>query len=164
MIKNKGFILMNLRSARSESAFTLIELLMVVVIIAILASVVFVSLNPVQRYADARNSRRWSDVNSLLTAIHEYVVDNNGSLPSGIATTEKQLGTCTSGGNSICSTAQAACLDLTATLAKYLKTIPTDPNGGSAATTYYSVKVDSNNIVTVKACGSENGVALEVSR
>lgn len=147
----------------SFRGFTLIELLMVVVIISILATAVFVSLDPVQRYADARNSRRLSDVNSILTAIHEYIIYNNGALPPGLSITEKQLGTCSSGGGGICTGAQDACLDLTSTLSKYLKVIPFDPSG-SSVNTYYSVKVDSNDIITVKGCNSEAGATVEVSR
>src|SRR3972149_11085236 len=138
--------------------FTLIELLIVIAIIGILATVVIVALNPVQRFADARNSRRWNDVNSILTAVHEYIVDNDGTLPTGVTSTEKQLGTCGSGGASVCTTAAAACLGLASTLAQYLKSIPLDPNGGSASTTYYAVVADANSIVTVKACNAENSV------
>lgn len=144
--------------------FTLIELLVVVAILAILATVVFVALNPSKRFADARNARRFVDVDSILTAIHEYAVDNNGSLPSGITTTEQQMGSCVTGGATVCTTAAAACVNLSTTLAAYLKSIPTDPNGGTAATTYYSVVKDANNIVTVKACNSEVGTTVQVSR
>lgn len=149
---------------RNKSGFTLIELLVVIAIIATLATVVFVALNPLERFADARNSRRWNDVNSLLTAVHEYIVDNGGALPSGVTTTEKQLGTCSSGGATPCTGAQAACLDLSTPLAKYLKSIPLDPNGGTAGTTYYSVVVDANNIVTIKSCSAENSEVIQVSR
>lgn len=148
----------------NKKAFTLIELLVVVAILAILATVVFVALNPVKRFADARNARRFVDVDSILTAIHEYTVDNNGSLPAGISTSEQQLGTCTTGGAVPCTGAGAACLNISTTLAAYLKTIPTDPNAGSAATTGYSVIKDANNIVTVKACNSEVGTTVQVSR
>ena len=122
------------------------------------------ALNPVQRFADARNYRRWNDVNSVLTAVHEYIIDNNGSLPTGVTSTEKQLGTCGSGGGSQCTGAAAACLDLSVTLAKYLKSLPVDPGGGSASTTYYSVVSDSNSIVTVKACNAEHSATIQVSR
>jgi prepilin-type N-terminal cleavage/methylation domain-containing protein len=144
--------------------FTLIELLVVIAIIAILAVVVFVALDPVTRFAQARNSRRWSDVNSILTAVHEYIVDNDGALPTGLTTTEQQLGTCISGGSTLCLGASASCLNLSTPLAKYLKTIPIAPDGGSIDTTGYSLVVDSNNIVTVKACGAELSETIEVSR
>lgn len=149
-----------------KSGFTLIELLVVIAIIAILAVTVFVALDPITRFADARNSRRWTDVNNYLTAVHQYIIDNKGALPTGLTTSmaETQLGTCGSGGATLCSGAAAACVNLTTPLAKYLKSLPYDPEDGSAATTGYSVTVDSNNLVTIRACSAENSVAIEVTR
>jgi prepilin-type N-terminal cleavage/methylation domain-containing protein len=153
-------------SQSKQRGFTLIELLVVIAIIAILAVSVFVALDPVTRFADARNSRRWSDVNSYLTAIHEYIVDNGGSLPTGMSTSmaETQIGTCPSGGATICTSAAAACVNLTAPLAKYLKTLPQDSDTGSASTTGYSVAVDANNLITISSCSAENSEVVEVSR
>ncbi len=137
-----------------KKGFTLIELLVVIAIIAILSVVVFVALDPVTRFADARNSRRYSDVNSILTAVHEYIVDNNGALPPGLSAgmSATHLGTDT--GN----------VDLSTPLAKYLKTIPQDPTNGTAADTGYTIEVDANNIVTVAAPNAENGATIQVSR
>lgn len=151
---------------KSAKGFTLIELLVVIAIISILAVVVFVALDPVKRFADARDSRRWNDVNSILTAVHEYIVDNEGALPTGLSTSMSatQLGTCSSGGATLCSGAAAACVDLSTPLATYLKSIPIDPGtGAAAATTGYSIEVDANNIVTVTACSGENQT-ISVSR
>lgn len=136
-----------------KKGFTLIELLVVVAIIAILSAVVFVALDPVTRFADGRNSRRFGDVNTILTAIHAYIVDNDGALPTGLTTGQAatELGTC------------VTCDNLSTPLAPYLKTIPVDPQG-DAANTGYSVEVDSNNIVTVTADNAENGETVEVSR
>jgi prepilin-type N-terminal cleavage/methylation domain-containing protein len=133
-----------------NKGFTLIELLVVIAIIAILSTVVFVALDPATRFADARDSRRWSDVNSILTAVHQCVVDNAGSLTvCGITnTTTNSLGT--------------AGLDLSTPLAKYLKTIPIDPQG-SAASTGYTLQADTNNIITINAASAENGI-VQVSR
>lgn len=137
-----------------QKGFTLIEILIVVGIIALLATVVFVALDPIKRFADARNSRRWTDVNSILTATHQYIVDNDGSLPaglsSGMSTTE--LGSC------------GTCANLASPLAPYLKTLPTDPEGGTSTNTSYSIEVDSNNIVTVFATNAENSETIQVSR
>ena len=84
----------------NRTAFTLIELLVVIAIIAILSTTVFVALNPVERFQDARDSRRWSDVNSILSAIHNCIVDNDGSLSAcGLATgmAQTQLGSAAGG-------------------------------------------------------------------
>lgn len=146
---------------KNQRGFTLIELLIVIVIIALLAVAVFVALNPVKRIKDAQDARRTADVENILTAVHEYIVDNKGNLPAGLSLgmAEAQLGTASSscavstGG---CGATTSACLDLSTPLAKYLKSIPYDPSTGSSAKTDYSVVVDSNGIVTVRACGAEN--------
>lgn len=138
----------------NKKGFTLIELLVVISIIAILATVVFVALDPVTRFADARNSRRWSDVNSILTAVSEYIVDNKGALPAGLTTGQAatELGTCVS------------CDNLSTPLAKYLKSMPLDPEVGTASNSGYTISVDANNLITVDATNAENSEVVQVSR
>ncbi|MDD5083957.1 MAG: type II secretion system protein [Candidatus Moranbacteria bacterium] len=152
---------------RTEKGFTLIELLLVIGIISVLAVVVFVALDPAKRFADARDARRNSDVQNILSAIHQYIIDNKGALPSGLGTTENQIGTATSGCGLVageCNVGATACLDMSANLAKYLKSIPTDPQNGTAGTTHYSVQTDVNGIVTVRACDTEGTTAISISR
>jgi type IV pilus assembly protein PilA len=138
----------------NKKGFTLIELLVVISIIAILATVVFVALDPVTRFADARNSRRWSDVNSILTAVSEYIVDNKGALPAGLTSGQAatELGTC------------VTCDNLTTPLAKYLKSMPLDPEVGTASNSGYTIAVDANNLITVDATNAENSEVVQVSR
>lgn len=143
-----------------KKGFTLIEILVVIAIIAILAVVVFVALNPAQRIKDSKNSRRSTDVDSILTAVHSFVVDNKGALPSGLAnsTAETQLGTAETGAaisTGGCGVTATAALDLSSSLGSYLKSIPVDPDG-TAALTGYSIAVDANGIVTVNACQAED--------
>jgi prepilin-type N-terminal cleavage/methylation domain-containing protein len=160
------------KNRKNFQGFTLIELLVVITVISTLAVVVFVALNPAQRLKDARDARRVNDVQSILTAIHEYTVDNKGSLPTGLTAgmSEAQLGSGASGctiSTGGCSVSTAACVNLTTPLAKYLKSIPVDPLGGStytSTTTGYSVVVDTNGIVTVKACGTEGSNSVSASR
>ena len=61
-----------------NKGFTLIELLIVIAIIAILAAVVFVSLDPLTRFQDARDARRWTDVDAVLSAMKLDQVDQGG--------------------------------------------------------------------------------------
>ncbi|QQG47352.1 MAG: prepilin-type N-terminal cleavage/methylation domain-containing protein [Candidatus Woesebacteria bacterium] len=162
------------RFYKREEGFTLIELLLVVAILAVLAVAVFVALNPGQRLKDAKDARRTSDTDSILSAIHQSIVDSKGSLPTNMpaAGTEAQLGTAATGcaiATAGCAVTQAACVDLmsgTQNLSKYLKSMPVDPSGGTftAAQTGYSVVVDTNGIVTVKACGAEGGTNISASR
>lgn len=155
---------------RQIKGFTLIELLIVIAIIATLAIVVFVALDPAQRFEDTRDARRTADAQTILTAIHASIVDNKGTLPTGLTTgmSEVQLGSAATGcavSTGGCNVVATACTDLSTPLAKYLKTIPIDPSLVSTSTeTNYSVIVDSNNIVTVRACGTEGSTNISVSR
>ncbi len=156
----------------NNKGFTLIELLVVISIIVALAVGVFAALNPGQRLKDARDARRTSDVDSILTAIHQSIVDNKGTAPAGLSSTEQQLGTAATGcaiATGGCNVAATACLNLTTPLAKYLASIPTDPLNGTAGTTKYSAVQDANGIVTIRACGtgtstSEGATNISASR
>lgn len=142
---------------------SLTEILLVVLIVAVLAVIVFISINPMKRLGDSRDLRRSTDVESILSAVHSYIADNKGALPIGLTTNmaaQVQIGTI--GGAAIsttmtsCTVAANAKVDLTTPLAKYLKTMPADPKDGTSAATGYVIQVDANNVVTVSACNSEN--------
>ncbi len=64
---------------KQHQGFTLIEILIVVAIIAILASVVLVGLGPTQQ--QGRDARRLSDLREVQTALELYY-NQNGSYPS----------------------------------------------------------------------------------
>ena len=152
---------------RTSSGFTLLEILLVIGIIAVLATVVAVSLDPATRFQNAKDARRLSDIQSILSAIHQSIVDNRGALPSGIDTTEREIASSGSGcgiDTDICHVSGDACVDLSEPLAKYLKMMPYDPEEGSESHTRYSVQVNENNIVTVGACDSQDGEIASVSR
>ena len=155
----------------SGKGFTLIELLIVISIITTLAVAVFVALNPGERLKNTKDAKRTSDVDSILTAIHAYIVDNGGSYPAGLTagTAISQLGTSASGcsgtvGVCTINVAQDACVNLATPLAPYLQSIPLDPKDGTASKTKYAVKADTNGIVTVTACGSEGSTTIQSSR
>src|SRR5690606_14602731 len=113
-----------------------------------LAAIIYIAIDPAERFAQARNARRRSEVVSILNAILHYQVDHNGTLPTGIDSTTASvqvLGTNASGCTATCGDATAvdACLDWTNPLDgivdKYLASIPTDPVSGSADNTDYYV-------------------------
>jgi len=52
--------------------FTLIELLVTISIISILIAAIFIALNPPELFAEARNARRWMEVDSIAKAIRIY--------------------------------------------------------------------------------------------
>lgn len=151
--------------------FTLVELLLVIGIIATLAVVVFVALDPAKRFADSRDARRTSDAETILSAVHQYIIDNKGVFPSGLTDNEEWL--LGASGNYCVNNIKAAeggcnannnsCLDLTTPLARYLKSMPFDPKDGTMDITQYSIMKDSNGIVTVRACSAEGG-NISVSR
>lgn len=70
--KQKGFAL-----SKAEG-FTLIEILIVIGIIAILATIVIIAINPARQFAQARNTQRVSNANTLLNAIGQKLADDKG--------------------------------------------------------------------------------------
>jgi prepilin-type N-terminal cleavage/methylation domain-containing protein len=139
--------------------FTLIELLLVVAILSILLVVVFAALNPAKRLIDTRNAARWTAVSQVLTALHECIIDEDVTT-CGLSSPTlalSQIGSCGSGGATLCTGAADACLDLDADtdLDSYIASFPLDPSDGTAATTGYSVQV-TNGIVTIAACNPED--------
>jgi len=71
------------RKGFKGSGFTLIEILVVIGIVAVLAAIVIVAINPARQFAQARNSQRESNVNTLLNAIGQRLADNKGVFAGG---------------------------------------------------------------------------------
>ena len=81
----------------NEEGFTLVEVLVSVAIISVVATVIFVAIDPAERFAEARNAARWQDTEAILDAVKLYQVDNNGEPPSGVDSTLRMVGTAGSG-------------------------------------------------------------------
>ncbi len=144
---------------RSQKGFTLIEILLVVAAIAILAGIVIVAINPAKQLGDTRNAERKSAVNTILNAVTQYAVDNNGVLPAGVGTTTVE----------ICATGAPSCVgfaDLTVltTNGRYLVSIPNEPQKVNANGAGYQIVRDVNGRITVSAQYPEQGATISVTR
>jgi type IV pilus assembly protein PilA len=67
-----------MKKYKKARGFTLIEILVVIGIIAVLAAIVIIAINPARQFAQARNSQRESNVNTILNAIGQNMADNKG--------------------------------------------------------------------------------------
>jgi len=144
----------------NKKGFTLIEVLLVIVIIAILAGIVLIAVNPGRQVAQANNAQRNSDVNAILSAAHQFSIDNRGALPAGITATATNIGSGT-GDVDICS-------DLVPTYIAAMPFDPTDADAGytdcSTYDTGYNISVDTDDRVTVAAPSAELGDTISVTR
>ncbi len=107
-------------------------MLLVIAIIAILAGIVIVAINPGRQLAQSRNAQRANDIRALHQAVQQYYIDNK-AWPVGLQATEADgtmLDVCREGETS-------GCLDLTADLVpEYISAIPEDPQASTTSTLY----------------------------
>lgn len=148
----------------NNKGFTLIELLVVIGILAVLLAITLIAINPARQFAQANDTKRRSDVNAILNAVHQYAVEWNGQLPAAITTSDQ----------AISNGAADLCDDL---VPEYVAALPSDPqaaNGGvnieegdcAAYDTEYTILQTAapNNRVTVTAPNAETVSLIEVTR
>lgn len=105
--------------SKTKSGFTLVELLIVIVVIAILAAITLVAYNGVQ--AKARDSSRQSSVSTIAKALEVYYIDN-GQYPIALCSSSCTI----NGGWS--DTNDGSWQNLVNQLVpKYVSSLPTDP-------------------------------------
>lgn len=171
----------------NNHGFTLIELLLVIAVIGIIAAVVFVALDPLTRFQDARDATRNSDLNAYISAAKVDQVDNGGSYLTAIANLTagevymivngSSMTTGCADNNASCDTnvtSDTHCADLSGLVTEgYMGRVKESPAGavtwddGSSAGdegTGYTISRSSSGILTVRACESENTTEIFVSR
>lgn len=138
---------------------------MVIGILGILLAIVLIAINPAAQFAQANNTARTNDVNTILNAVHQYGADHKGNLtPLGLTATPTEISNVL-GGN-ICALL----------VPDYISLFPVDPdnNDGIALTetdcepadtysTSYLISQDTSGRVTVEATGEPvRGVPPEI--
>ncbi len=139
----------------APKGFTLIEILVVIGIIAILAAVVIIAINPARQFAQARDSQRQSNVDSILNAIGQRIADCKGTFEGTCGTPAVTCPTLPTTATAIGSTLDA-CLVPT-----YLTAIPTEPKSGA---TGYTVAAPTGGRITVAAPAAEITTPISVTR
>jgi prepilin-type N-terminal cleavage/methylation domain-containing protein len=150
--------LYNFKIKTNHSGFTLLEILLVVGIIALLAGIVIVAINPARQLAQVRDTERKSDIKQIDGAITQYYIDN-GSYPPGLDSSTAtevcntgSLSTTTDPGNPFdCG----SLIDLTYLVPTYLTAIPADPSTATAQGTSYKIALNASSNIYTEATDNE---------
>jgi len=153
----------------NKKAFTLIELLVVIGILSVLLAIVLIAINPARQFSQANDTKRRSDINAILNAVHQYAADNKGNITAlNIATSVQNIGKGT-GLTDMCALL----------IPEYMAALPVDPliNNGAPVTApcpgaadadydtgYNILRSASNNRITVGATGEIPVAPITVTR
>lgn len=163
-----------LDTIKKQAGFTLLEVLLVVAIIAILAGIVIIAINPSKNLGDTRNAQRSADVNTIINAVYQYELDNNGGTPPVGSRTGAVAISSTM--TEICNATASTCtglvdLNVLSTNGKYLVSVPGDPSCGAGASPAcgangagYKVGLTTNGRLQVSAPQAEQGKTISVTK
>lgn len=151
-------------SSRS-GGFTLLEVLMVIGILAILAGVVLVAINPARQFKIARDAQRNSNISTILNAVGQNMTDHGGVFTcEGVITDIPSVVTDISPEDGHFDIAPCLVPD-------YISTLPFDPLKEGAGyideTDYftgYRIQSDPEGRISVSAVSEVTGTDLVVTR
>lgn len=142
-----------------NKAFTLIELIIVIAVIALLAAATFVAINPARRVGDAGDATRWQDLTAIADAFQAYLADNNSTLPSSTMSSgvTYMLATTTGGGATAgCDATSTSAFLVLDTLVNdgYIGQIPEDPlyTSSNGYNTLYWLYRESSGKLKIGSC------------
>lgn len=150
-------------SRESRRGFTLIEILIVIGLIAILAAVVLIAINPARQFALGRDSQRVSNINAIINAVGQRMADNKGQFAGTFTDAGGTTYTC----GPIPSTASTSILttmyggsaitggELGCLVPTYIPALPTDPSATGGSDTGYTIRSDSAGRIWVSAPKTE---------
>ncbi len=151
---------------KKVTGFTIIELLIVISIIGILASVLAFTLNPGRQLAKARDTERETDLYAILSAVYQYQAEHSGALPD----TDGDPETSNFPTSLVCAGTDGGCFDLASAgdtgetiVPVYMSQLPYDPKTGTEGNTGYFIYVDENNRLIASASG-ETKDSISITR
>lgn len=148
----------------NKKGFTLIEVLLVVAIIAIIAGIVILAVNPKKQLDDSNDARRRADVNTIINGVYQYIIDNGGRVPAVILSTTTQI-CATSASTTQCT--PFGLVDLSFLSDRYLVSIPIDPSGATTTngTGYYIERTTGGRIrVSAPASATTSPTIISATR
>jgi len=153
-----------MKKNKINSGVTLMELLIVIAIIGMLATVVIVMINPRQQLAKARDTEREADVIAVLTVVLQYSAEHSGTLPD----TDGDPATNSFPTSETCIGTGVGCFDLASAgevgdtiVPNYLASLPSDSKDGNPPSDIgYTIWVDANNNLTASASGETREISV----
>ena len=139
---------------KNKKGFTLIEILVVVGLIAILATITIVAINPGKNFRDTRNTQRRADIGEILDAVTQYAAEDGNSL-AGLGT----IPLCTATPAAIGTGSGNVNLS-TVLVDEFIAAIPKDPSNGTDANTGYTICQTAGGRVQIAAPNAEPSTAV----
>jgi len=154
---------------RSIGGFTLLEMIVVMGVLGLIASVIIAAIKPAKYFASARNIQRRADIERIQGALNQYSIERDGSLPPTVSTTLQMIGIATNNCNVSCGNASTSqtCTNLgTSITPTYIDLMPIDSVSGNANRTFYAVQklTAGGPGLLIRACAAELGQVIEIKQ